>query len=176
MSDNLSYGLGFIFGVIIFTAIIMIPMLIGITKDKKLKRKYDERQELIRGRGFKYAFYTMVTISMLYSITLIGLGELPIEESAAIVIIVIMGIGVYAWYTILNDGYFALNERVPQTVITFIIIAIANFMIGISAWLDGGMVKNGVITFECLNLVCAIFLLITVLVILIKQHKDKKEA
>ena len=92
MSDNLSYGLGFIFGVIIFTAIIMIPMLIGITKDKKLKRKYDERQELIRGRGFKYAFYTMVTISMLYAITLIGLGELPIEESAAIVIIVIMGI------------------------------------------------------------------------------------
>ncbi len=175
MNGNLAYGLGFVFGVIIFSAIIIIPMLIGITKDKKLKRKYDERQELIRGRGFKYAFYTMIALNMLYAISLIGLGELPVEESAVMIIIVFMSIGVYAWYTILNDGYFALNERVPQTVMVFSIIAIANFMIGINAWLDGGMVKDGVITFECLNLVCAIFMLITVLVILIKQHKDKKE-
>lgn len=175
MTGNLAYGLGFIVGVCIFSAIIIIPMLVGITKDKKLKRKYDERQELIRGRGFKIAFYTVMTFNMLYAIAMIGFEKLPIEPSAVMMIIPIMGVGVYAWYCILNDGYFALNERVPQTVIVFSIIAVANLMIGINCLLDGGMIVDGVIKFECMNLVCAIFMLITVFVILIKQHRDKKE-
>lgn len=175
MTGNLAYGLGFIFGVVIFSAILIIPMLVGITKDRKLKRKYDERQELIRGRGFKYAFYSVIVLIMLYATALIGFEKLPIDPSAVMYIIVIMGVGVYAWYSILNDGYFALNEKIPQTVIAFTIIAIANLMIGINTLLDGDMIVDGIITFNCLNLVCAIFMLVTVLVILIKQYRDKRE-
>lgn len=113
MDRSLAYGLGFVFGVIVFSAIILIPMLIGLTKDRKLKRKYDERQEAIRGRGFKGAFYTVIILNTLYSFALVGFEKVPIEPSAMMVLIVIFGVAVYAWYCILNDGYFALNEKVP---------------------------------------------------------------
>ena len=175
MTDNLAYALGFIFGICLFSAIIIIPMLIAITKDGKLKRKYDERQELIRGRGFKVACYTMIVLNIVYAIAMVVYSKLPIEPSAVMFIIAILGAMVYAWYCILNDGYFALNERVPQTIIVFTIIGLANLMMGISHILSENMIKNGVIKFECMSVVCGVLMLITVLVILIKQHKDKKE-
>ncbi len=175
MNESLAYGLGFVFGITIVSAIILIPMLIALTKDGKIKRKYDERQEAIRGRGFKGAFYTMFVMNMFYGFLQAACKNIPIEPGAVMLIISVMGVGVYAWYCILNDGYFALNEKVPQTIIAFALIAVVNFIIGISSLLEGDMIEEGVITFNCLNLVCAIFMLITVLVILIKQHKDKKE-
>ncbi len=175
MNESLAYGLGFVFGIVIISAIIIIPMLIALTKDGKLKRKYDERQEAIRGRGFKIAFYTMVTMNMLYGFFQVACKELPIEPSVVVFIIVFMGVGVYAWYTILNDGYFALNERIPQTLVAFTIIGLVNLLIGLANIMDGTIMNEGVIRFESISIVCGIFMLITVLVILIKQHKDKKE-
>lgn len=175
MNGDLAYGLGFVFGIIIVSAIILIPMLIALTKDGKIKRKYDERQEAIRGRGFKIAFYTMVTMNMLYGFFQVACKELPIEPSVVVFIIVFMGVGVYAWYTILNDGYFALNERIPQTLVAFTIIGLVNLLIGLANIMDGTIMNEGVIRFESISIVCGIFMLITVLVILIKQHKDKKE-
>ncbi len=175
MNGNLAYGLGFVFGIVLASAIILIPMLIALTKDGKIKRKYDERQEAIRGRGFKMAFYTMITLNMLYGFLQVACKELPIEPSVVVFIIVFMGIGVYAWYCILNDGYFALNERIPQTIVVFTIIGLANLLIGLVNIMDGTIMNEGVIGFESISIVCGIFMLITVLVILIKQHKDKKE-
>ncbi len=175
VNGNLAYGLGFIFGVTIVSAIIIIPMLIALTKDGKIKRKYDERQEAIRGRGFKIAFYTIITMNMLYGCFQLVCKNIPIEPGVVMFIIAIMGVGVYAWYCILNDGYFALNERIPQTLVAFTIIGIANLMIGLNHILDDSIIKDGVIGFECISIVCGIFMLITVLVILIKQHKDKRE-
>ena len=175
MNGNLVYGLGFVLGIVIVSAIILIPMLIALTKDGRIKRKYDERQEAIRGRGFKLAFYTMIIMNMLYGFFQVACKELPIEPGAMVFIIIFMGVGVYAWYTILNDGYFALNERIPQTIVTFTIIGLANLLIGLNQIMNGDIIVDGVITYNCVNLVCGIFMLITVLVILIKQHKDKKE-
>ena len=175
MNGNLAYGLGFVLGIVIVSAIILIPMLIALTKDGRIKRKYDERQEAIRGRGFKIAFYTMVTMNMLYGFFQAVCKELPIEPSVVVIIITFMGVGVYAWYTILNDGYFALNERIPQTLVAFTIIGLANLLIGLCHVMDGTIMNEGVIRFESISIVCGIFMLITVLVILIKQHKDKKE-
>ncbi len=175
MNGNLAYGLGFVVGVVIFSAILIIPMLIGITKDKKLKRKYDERQEAIRGRGFKAAFYTVIALNMLYATAMMGFEKLPIEPAAMMFIIAVLGVGVYAWYCILNDGYFALNEKVPQTIAAFTAIAVMNLIIGISALLEGDVVVDGVVQFDCMNIVCAIFMIITIAVILIKRSLDKRE-
>lgn len=175
MNGNLAYGLGFIFGVTIVTAIILIPMLIALTKDGKIKRKYDERQEAIRGRGFKVAFYTIIVMNMIYGCLEVVCNNIPIEPGAVMFIIAIMGAGVYAWYCILNDGYFALNERIPQTLVAITIIGLVNLLIGLANIMDGTIMNEGVIRFESINIVCGIFMLITVFVILIKQHRDKRE-
>ncbi len=177
MGKNLSHGLAFICEVVIISLIIIIPILIGTTKDKKLKRQYDERQELIRGRGFKYAFYTMITLNMLYAVALGGFGKLPLDADIAMFAIVLIGAVVYAWYGILSGGYFALNEKVPQTIAIFIGIAIFNICIAVGVIKeDGSLIVDGVLSSGVTNLACAVLLLATVVVILVKRYMDREDA
>lgn len=175
MNGDLAYGLGFILAVFITSGVLILVTLFAISKDNKIKRKYDERQELIRGRGFKYAFYTVIVMNMLYAVAIIAFERLPIEASLIHTIIALFGVGIYAWYCILNDGYFALNEKIPQTIICFLLIGILNIAIGIGELMAGNVVQEGVLTYRSMNFVAGIFMMVTVIVILIKQFMDKRE-
>ena len=83
MNGNLSHALGFILGVTLITGIIVAMLMFFTSRDKKLKRKYDERQELIRGKAFKYAFYTVITMNMIYSVADISFDRIPVDPSVA---------------------------------------------------------------------------------------------
>ena len=52
-------GMGFIAGLIVGLVLVVIIFRIANT-DKKIKSEYDERQLRIRGKAYKYAFYTML--------------------------------------------------------------------------------------------------------------------
>lgn len=175
MDGSLAYALGFIFGVVFVSAFIVILMLVLTTRNKKLKRTYDERQELVRGKGFKYAFYTVIVLNMLYAIAEIGFERIPVESSVVAFIVTLCGVGVYAWYCILNDGYFAINEKKKETIICLAVIGVFNLAIGISSAVREGFFEDGVLTYDCMNLVCGIFLLATIIVLLIKDFMDKRE-
>ncbi len=50
---------GVVIGLIV--GIICVVLLLAVTKtDENVKYKYDERQELVRGRGFKYGFFILL--------------------------------------------------------------------------------------------------------------------
>ena len=175
MDKSLEYSLGFIFGVVFVSAFIVVLMLVATSRNKKIKRTYDERQELVRGKGFKYAFYTVITLNMLYGIVLIAFERLPIEASLVTFLVTICGVGVYAWYCILNDGYFAINEKRKETIVCLSAIGIFNLVIGISTMVDKGFFEDGVLTYNCMNFVCGLFMIFTTFVILIKGYMDKRE-
>ncbi|MBQ8412823.1 MAG: hypothetical protein IJX12_04340 [Lachnospiraceae bacterium] len=175
MDGSLEHALGFIFGVVFVSALLVIMMLSLTSRNKKLKRSYDERQELVRGKGFKYAFYTVITLNMLYAIAEIAYERIPIESSLVMFLVAICGVGVYAWYCILNDGYFAINEKKKETIICLSAIGIFNIVVGIGSAFHSGFFKDGVLTYNCMNLVCGIFMVLTVAVIFIKQYMDKRE-
>ncbi len=175
MSGKWEYALGFIVGVVVVSAALVIMMLFLTSRNKKLKRSYDERQELVRGKGFKYAFYTVITLNMLYAIADIAYKRIPIEASVVMFLVAICGVGVYAWYCILNDGYFAINDKKKETIICLSAIGIFNLAIGINSAVQDGFFEDGILTYDCMNLVCGIFLLLTVIVILIKHYIDKRE-
>lgn len=175
MGGSLEHALGFMVGVIFVSAFIVILMLVLTSRDKKIKRTYDERQEAIRGKGFKYAFYTVITLNMLYAIADIACERIPVESSVVAFIVTLCGVGVYAWYCILNDGYFAINEKKKETIIALTAIGVFNLAIGISSAVREGFFEDGVLTYDCMNLVCGIFLLATIIVLLIKDFMDKRE-
>lgn len=175
MSEKWEYALGFVVGVVIVSAVLVIMMLFLTSRNKKLKRSYDERQELVRGKGFKYAFYTVIILNMLYAVAEIAYERIPIEASVVMFLVAICGVGVYAWYCILNDGYFAINEKKKETITCLSVIGLLNLVLGISSALHGGFFEDGMLTHDCMNLVCGIFLLLTVIVILIKHYIDKRE-
>ena len=58
-------GAGFVIGLIV--GIILVMVLIKMAnKDRRIKTEYDERQEKIRGKAYKYAFYTMIYYQVIF--------------------------------------------------------------------------------------------------------------
>ena len=58
MNAVASYGM--VFGLMIGLVIAVI-LLKFANKDHRFKTQYDERQESIKGRGYKYSFYTLAS-------------------------------------------------------------------------------------------------------------------
>ena len=54
-----SYAAGLAFGIV--TALIIFAVIWKFSK-KSMKGTFDERQELVRGRGYKYASFTMLSL------------------------------------------------------------------------------------------------------------------
>ena len=175
MNENIWYGLGFVAGVVLISVICVIIMLLATKKGKSLKSKYDERQEIIRGRGFKYGFYTMMGCNMLYATVEIGFGKLPVENTLVLFLIALLGVCVYAWYCILHDGYFALNDKPKAFITCMFIIAIINIVIGVMEIYAKGLFRDGMLSYNSMNFMCGIFILLTDMVMIIKKVRDRKE-
>lgn len=155
--------------------LIVYIFLIATKKGDSTKIIYDERQQAVRGKGFKNGFFTMLGYSVL--ITLFSLLEIPIPADMEVIVItgVLIGIGVYAVYCIWNDGYFALNEKQNAILISFGIIGLVNIAFAIVHIISDTLFQNGSLTYRGLNLLCGILFIVVFLTLLIKKVQDEKE-
>lgn len=170
----------------VFEISIACGMLIGIflvailltlaTKGEDKKAKFDERQELVRGRGFKYAFFSMIGYSaVVYGLDLLGV-HLYMSLAIASLICVLVGSGVYAVYCIWNDGYFALNQNRGSILVAIGLGGILNLVFGISAMIHNELVVNGQLSIRSMNLFCGIMCVVIWVALFAKSLKDRKEA
>lgn len=174
------YMAGYALGVflVLFVAIALwVFMKKMSTTDGRTKCSFDERQELVRGRGFKYGFFTLIVYNM--AICCVS-GVSPqllsyIDAELQMFVGVALSIVVFACYCIWHEGYFALNERPKRLLIIFAFVAIINTIIGIVNAIDGMYVVEGVLTFSCSNIVCAAMFYIIFAVLLMKTISNKKE-
>lgn len=162
-------------GVII--GILCVVLLLALTKtDKGVKCRFDERQELVRGRGFKYGFFTLLICNAIgFALTM---AEIPMYAEAEVIMATscFLGIDVYAVYCIWNEGYFALNENRRTLMLAFAVIGVLNFLISAVSIAEGTMIQNGKLTFHSLNLGCGLlFVVIFVSMLLKKICKDRKD-
>lgn len=167
--------LGMIFG------LILVVLLLTLTKKgEDTKCKFDERQELARGRGFKYAFFFMLicnlALFMLEGMEMIS-GWLVANQVA---VVSILGIVVYACYCIWNDAYFALNENRTFLLVVFAIAGVVNLILGIGGIVASTSTDNSAHRveqpFTGLNLLCGIMLMILMGTMLLKKVlKDGKD-
>lgn len=171
---NLEMILGFISGLMI--GCILIAILLKITKtDHSMKCKYDERQELIRGKGFKYGFFTLIIFNFLAAMLSSFVEKPHIEAEALMIIGILIGIFVYVTYCIWHESYFSLNENPKRVLIAFFLIALVNLGVGYSHYLNGVLFRNGVLTVYCVNLFCGLLFLMIFLVLSAKCICKKRE-
>lgn len=159
--------LGEICGVIL--GIIIVVIVLKYTKtNNKIKCKYDERQEIIRCKGFKYGFFTLLIFDAAY-----GLVDLTMEKPVADTLLVLMAgivlsILVYAGYAIWHESYFALNENPKRVMISFSVIAIINFVLtGIYAS-EGWLIRDGKLTFYWTNLMAGMMFFVICIILGLK--------
>ena len=103
-------ALGILCGAVVGLLIVVILLRLMKT-DGSSKCKFDERQELVRGKGFQYGFFAiMISNAVLLFMKAFEI-SLFSDLQVAMVLSIVIGISVFACYCIWNDGYFALNEK-----------------------------------------------------------------
>ena len=172
MSTNYATGLA----VGIMSALIIFALIWKFSK-KNLKGTFDERQELVRGRGYKYACFTMLgllTLDLL--IESYGAYEtLPVSRTLAVFFVIIVGVMVYALYCIKNDSYFGVGTDARTYRAVMWVVIVCNAVSGFTG-LKGGAMEDGKLSFgPCASLIFCLAFVIIMISISIKQHSLAKE-
>lgn len=173
-SGNL-FGIVCMMGAVIGVVLSVILYAIA-QKDNSLKQNYDERQELLRGRGAKYGLYTMMFLNLaLFLLETAGVC-LPMSTGLALFFSVLIGGSVWAVYCVWKDAYFALNQKAGVFIGVFLVMGIINLIIGIDAFLDGVAIQNNQLTLRSMNLFCAIMIFVICGALILKKVcKDREE-
>ena len=164
-----------VFGIIL-SMILTVILLISINKNHRMElAKYDERQEMERGYGFKYAFFTSLTY--LLALLILDATEFFARSDMRLFYAggIFLSISVYVVYCIWTESYFALNQNKRSVMIIFITIAAFNLFLGIINIMNGNMVENGHLTVHIANLMCAALFLVLFITVLLKKHSDNKD-
>lgn len=133
--------------------------------------RYDERQELERGRGFRYAFYVFLIGYGL--LTCVDFLELVSSPDAAFLhaCCYFLAITVYVIYCICHESYFALNEKPKAVMILFSFVGVFNLLIS----MQGDLIKDGHFTFNVLNVLCFLMFFVLAIVTLFKNLTYSKK-
>lgn len=167
------YLVGILFGVLLMGVTVLL-FLRFTRKERSMKCKYDERQMLVRGKGFQYAFGTLFAYNLIYAV-LGDYMELAVSGSVILFFGIILSVLVYAAYTIWNDGYFPLYEKSKSWIGLFIAIAILNIINGIRNIWNYGVIQNGVISDSILNFMAGSCILLVLAVLFAKRFSEKRK-
>ena len=166
-------GAGFIFGIMV-GAILVLVLLKMANKDRRIKTEYDERQEKIRGRAYKYAFYTMVYYQAILVCLSFAEITLPIDSYIMEFFGIILGCTVLGGYCVWHDVYWGLNNDHRRYYIVFGVCLFLNLIPVIVPAIKGEFAGNGLSGAPMLNLM-VIFMMVVLLAELgIKHLIDKK--
>ena len=166
----------------------MIGLAIGITvgliicifvfrymnKDKKMATKYDEMQEIVRGRAYKYSFWVLLILIAILACLEVGGIELPMEKLVLYFILIFISVLVQTGYCIWNDAYIGINTNVRRFVIVAVVISIINLFSAFAAFKTGNMMVDGKLQTPFVNFLCAVLFLIIGIEVFIKYASDKR--
>ena len=143
---NNDYATGLAVGIIV--AIVILGIIWKFSKNK-MKGKFDERQELVRGRGYKYACFTLLgllTLDLLLE-CFRAFEVLPITRELYLFFMILVGVMVYALYCVKNDSYFGVGMDTRTYRAVMWIVIVCNAISAVSGLMDGGAMEDGKLAF-----------------------------
>ena len=116
--------------------------------------KFDERQKLARGRAFRAGFIAVLCYEALYGFAdLMGLRWCV--NFTGILIGLFLGLAAFAVAAIVQDAYLALNERMNNWLILCGVVVLVNSSCVLNQAVHGELVRDGMLTENWLNGLCA---------------------
>lgn len=171
------YTLGMLTGML--AGVILIVILLKWTKKGRsgeVRCRWDERQLLIRGNGFKYAFFTIIILLYLYSMLGSEIHGFPMDYQATGILIIFLGAIVDIVYCIWNGAYFALNENRKRVLVLFAVLGGINLLLGIRSLTNGDAFTEGVLNVRSANLFCGILFIVIFASLLLRMAVAEKES
>ncbi len=160
---------------IIVGLIICIFLFRYMNKDKKVMTKYDERQEMARGKAYKYGFWASMIAAafvMLLDISMITLAS----SFTKYFFIMFVGIIAQVTYSIWNDAYYGINTNKKRLIVICIVAGIINLLNVVATIMSGQFIVDGIVSDAGANALCCILLLYAGALLIIKDRKDGSSA
>lgn len=167
-----SYTSGIFAGAGLVLTIFIVALIIKM-KLRKDGDRYDERQILIRGKGYKISFMTVILLNIFYAGFFYGPSRDVVSPQLVIMAIVFIGIMVYTIYCIFNDAYVGVGQKIGKWTILMIFVIVSNVVAAIYTK-EPGLNNDGFVTEGSINALIAIVFTCILGALLIKQLIDKR--
>ncbi|MBQ5559652.1 MAG: hypothetical protein IIT46_07730 [Lachnospiraceae bacterium] len=157
---NPYYALEVLVGVLV--GLLLVVFMKAINRDGKIKTEYDERQKEARGKGYMYGFWAIIIANALL-FTFSNSFDMTVLGSTVYFMPILVGVIVQVTYCIFKDAYIGLNNNMTRFVIIMSIVTVFNLFVGVKAYLDGELIKQGTVSSAFVNVLCGgIFLILTI--------------
>ena len=170
MDMSVYYAIGVMVGAVLVALILRV-----IHNDGKVKTEYDERQLIVRGKSYTYAFWGM----LLSNAVMMGLEEGPVELSvlgmSKFFIPILIGIIVQISYSIFHDAYKGMNDNMTRYMVIMTVVSVFNLFVGIMSWVRGGFIQDGKVYPLFINLLVGILFFIVVIEMIIRKAMLDRE-
>lgn len=155
--NSKAYISGFIFGLMI----VAIACTIWRIVRREKRAEYDERQEAIRGKGFKLAYFTAIIVLILGGCVEMLLDAAWCGLFSFAMLALWLSVCVFATYCVVRDAYFTLRSKRSLLIVIAFAGSAINLFIGIRSIAAGELMAGGVLSLNAVNLLtgaCCLYL------------------
>ena len=172
---NLAFILGFVAGLILVALIAFVIRALD-KKNNRPAKKFDERQQLLRGRAYKSAFWVLVAYVVFNGFFTLATGIEWADLMTGTFTGILLSLTVFIVACIKNDSYFPINQRPKLFNVIFTLGLVVNLALGIINLYDSDeqFLTNGEFNFHVLSFMVAIMLLAVLISLFCKRLSDKK--
>ena len=165
-----SWTIGFAVGIVIVAVVCGVAARIARNRGVG-KGKYDERQQIARGKAFTWAYATLLIYLALWMIPR-SMGAPFCMESLSVWLGALISIGVFVGYSIFHDAYFKASESPRSWIGIISAIGLLNTGIGIARLFRGETLQERL--YQNMNLFVGLLLVVTLAFIVIKRAMDRR--
>lgn len=173
-SMSLAYVLGFATGIGVVAVMGIIINHLYKKKFGRKKNEYDERQEALRGKAYKAAFFTLMGYLAINGIICQGFGIEWAESFTEAFIGICISVIIFAIICIKDDAYFSISEKPGTYLILFAVIGLLNIGICLFNFIKHeSFITDGLLNEKAVNLSSGIMFFILDIVLVVKMLDDK---
>lgn len=166
MSTKASVGMAI--GIMVGLVVCVILFRFANT-DKRIRTQYDERQEAIKGRGYKYSFYTMLFCELVLMLLHMSEISIPVESYLLHLGAILISCLVLCLHSIWNGVYWGLNNDHRRYYILFAVAAVLNIIPVAASFANNSISTEGFDSIPIMNIMVIVWLAIIGIVALVKK-------
>lgn len=172
---NMAYTLGFFAGIVSVAIITGLISIIYKKKYGKKKNEYDERQEALRGKAYKTAYFALMCYLIVNGLITKGLEIRWAETLTESLLGIFLSVMVFVIICIKNDAYISLSEKPATYMSLFSVIGFVNIVIGILYYIrHNTFMTDGILNEYAINLFSGVMFLILASAIAVKMFHERQ--
>ena len=167
---NTAMALGFVTGILIVAIVCTVMAKMAKKKGCVGRGKYDERQQIARGKAFTWAYAVLLVYLAVWMV--FRTMEIPFfMEGASVIIGALLSIAVFVGYSIFHDAYFKASESPRTWLIIISAISLLNMGIGVGKLLRGETIAERL--YNNMNLFVGALFVVVLVCVVIKRAVDR---